>query len=100
MGSTVDNKNEGVVNPFYRTLEMVVEPRLEVADFGGTTSNWFTVAAPMQIVGMEIAYLEGYENPMTITYEPFNRDAICWRIRHVFGVGFMDWRGFQRNAGA
>jgi hypothetical protein len=26
----------------------------------------------------------------------FVRDAIRWKIRHVFGVKFLDWRGCVR----
>ncbi len=95
-GSTEDSKNEGVVNPWYNRLSPIAEPRLD----DNSTDAWYLVADPSQIDTIEVAYLDGYEQPMIDEQETFTSDAITWKVRHVFGAGVMDWRGFYKNDGA
>ncbi len=80
------------VNPFQNKLEVVVDPRISGA--------WYLVADPAEIDGLEYAYLEGAAGPQ-ITHEVgFDVDGVRFRVRLDFGAGFVDWRGWHRNAGA
>lgn len=80
------------VNPFQNKLEVVVDPRISGA--------WYVVADPTEIDGLEYAYLEGAVGPQ-ITHEVgFDVDGVRFRVRLDFGAGFVDWRGWHRNAGA
>ena len=94
-GSTEDSKNEGVINPWYNRLNPIAEPRLD----DDSTDSWYLVADPSQVDTIEVAYLDGYEQPTIDEQETFTRDEITWKCRHVFGCGAMDWRGLFKNDG-
>lgn len=93
------SSNSGVTNVYQDDLDIIVEPRLQSTQMGGTAKNWFLSADPSQIDTIEVAYLEGEENPLLVSYEPFESDGVSWKIRHIFGVGAMDFRGLQKNPG-
>lgn len=80
------------VNPF-SNLVLVVEPRLADDD------AWMIAADPAAIDGLEWAYLEGAEGPQVETKAGFEVDGVQVRVRLDFGAGFVDWRGWYRNAG-
>jgi phage head maturation protease len=80
------------VNPFASKLEVVVDPRISVA--------WYLVADPAEIDGLEYAYLEGNAGPQITSELGFDVDGIRFRVRLDFGAGFVDWRGWAKNAGA
>lgn len=80
------------VNPFMGKLEVVVDPRV--------SSAWFVVADPAEIDGLEYAYLEGAAGPQITSEVGFDVDGVRFRVRLDFGGGFVDWRGWHRNAGA
>jgi len=81
------------VNPFASKLEIIVEPRL-------SGNAWYLVADPSEIDGLEYAYLEGAAGPQVTSEVGFDIDAIRFRVRLDFGAGFVDWRGWHKNAGA
>lgn len=49
---------------------------------------------------IEVAFLNGQEAPFMDSQEAFNFDGMQWKIRHVFGVAAVEWRGAVKNAGA
>jgi hypothetical protein len=79
------------VNPFSGKLTPVVEPRLSSA------SAWYLVDPNVE--GLEYAHLEGEPGPQIETRAGFDVDGVETRIRLDFGCGFIDWRGWYRNAG-
>ncbi len=95
-GSTEDSKNEQVVNPWYGRLNPIAEPRLD----DDSADSWYLVADPNQADTIECAYLDGYEAPVMEEREEFIRDALGWKVKHVFGCGVMDWRTFYKNYGS
>lgn len=97
--SKPESNNSGVVNVYQDDLEPIVEPRLQAQGLGGSNKNWFLAGDSNQIDTIEAGYLEGFETPLTTTYEPFERDAVSWKLRHIFGVGAMDFRGLSKNPG-
>ncbi|WP_290689970.1 MULTISPECIES: prohead protease/major capsid protein fusion protein [unclassified Haematobacter] len=77
------------VNPF-QNLQLLIEPRLTSA------TQWYLLADPAQIDGLEYAYLEGMEGPQIITDRPFFQDGFMWKVKLKFGCGWLDYRGWQR----
>jgi len=87
--------SSGVYNPWANRLTPIAEPRLSEQSI----HTWYLVADPNQIDTIEVAYLDGNEQPYVDEHELFERDAIGFKIRHDFGAGVMDYRGFFRNLG-
>lgn len=76
-------------NPFAR-LSLIVEPRLTSA------TQWYMVADPAQIDGLEYAYLEGAPGPQIETRAGFEVDGVQIKVRLDFGAGWIDHRGWYR----
>jgi len=64
-------------------------------------NNWYLVADPADIPTIEIAFLDGNEEPELFVQDMpnvgsmFNNDTLTYRIRHIYGGAVMDYRGFQ-----
>ncbi|EEW24018.1 prohead protease/major capsid protein fusion protein [Rhodobacter ferrooxidans] len=76
-------------NPF-ANLTLVVEPRLT----SGT--QWYVLADPATIDGLEYAYLEGAPGPQIETRAGFEVDGVQIKVRLDFGCGWIDHRGWYR----
>ncbi|WP_156816859.1 hypothetical protein [Desulfovibrio oxyclinae] len=85
----------GVHNPHGGKLTPIAEPRLDDA----SSKAWYLVGDPNQIDTIEVAFLDGREEPVIAEKEDFDRDALVWKVRHIMGAGVMDHRGFYRNPG-
>jgi len=90
------NYSQGVYNPWANRLTPIAEPRLD----NNSAKAWYLVADPAQIDTIEVAYLDGREEPFTDEEVQFERDAVGYKIRHDFGCGVMDHRGLYKNPGA
>ena len=77
-----------------RALEIVVEPRFTSA------TAYYLAADPASCDGLEYAYLEGEEGVQVETKAGWEVDGVSIKARTDFGCGAVDWRAFQRNAGA
>lgn len=86
--------SSGVYNP-WTSLVPISEPRLD-AD---STKAWYLAADPSQVDVIEMAYLGEADEPYIEQQAAFNRDAVGFKIRHEFGAGIMDYRGFYKNPG-
>jgi hypothetical protein len=81
------------VNPVRGALEPISVPNF--AD----TANWYVLADPGQIEMIELGFLDGREVPELIAQAApdagsvFTNDALAWKVRHVFGGAFLDYRG-------
>lgn len=82
------------VNPFGGALTLVVDPRLDAA----SSTAWYLVGQAAD--GMEYAYLEGERGVQVFTREGFDVDGVEIKARLDFGAGWLDWRGWYKNAGA
>ncbi|MBP0439547.1 prohead protease/major capsid protein fusion protein [Tianweitania sediminis] len=91
-----------------RRLGLISEPRLDngvvhpvtgVAIAGSNTA-WYLAASPGQIDTVELAYLEGNRGVYTESKMAFNTDGIEIKARMEVGAKVIDWRAFQKNAGA
>ncbi|MBB2672764.1 UNVERIFIED_ORG: ATP-dependent protease ClpP protease subunit/phage major head subunit gpT-like protein [Rhizobium esperanzae] len=80
------------VNPFSGKLTLLVEPRLEDA-------AWRLFASPDQAPLLEIAYLNGVQQPKLETREGWNTLGTEFRAILDFGCGITGWRGAYLNEG-
>ncbi|MBX4972345.1 Clp protease ClpP [Rhizobium lentis] len=80
------------VNPFSGKLSLLVEPRLE-------NDAWRLFASPDQAPILEIAYLNGVQQPKLETREGWNTLGTEFRAILDFGCGVTGWRGAYLNEG-
>lgn len=94
--STADigQANPAVVNPFHGSLEIVVDAALT------DPKAWYLMASPSVIDTMEVAFLDGVQNPVIEQQQGWNVDGIEYKVRLDFGVKVWDYRGIYKNAGA
>ncbi len=81
-------------NVFAGKLSLLVEPRFTSA------TAWYLAADPASCPGLEYAYLAGFEGPVIETRAGFEIDGLEMKVRLDYGAGFLDHRGWYRNAGA
>lgn len=84
------------VNVFARSMELIVEARLD----GVANNPFYTFADPIAVPTLEYAYLSGNEGPTTTTEWGFDSDGMKLKVVHDFGAGFVDFRGTVKGAGA
>jgi hypothetical protein len=86
---------EQVVPPQFRSLEVVVDPRIK-------DLSWYLAASPTQVDTIEYAYLEGAPQggPSLETRTGWDVDGIEFKAREDFGAAAIDWRGLVKNLGA
>jgi phage major head subunit gpT-like protein len=87
---------QGNINPFAGRLQLIVEPRLDAA----SQTAHFLAADTAQLDILELARLADEQGPVIETQDGFDVDGMKVKIRHVFGVKAIDYRGLQRNPGA
>ncbi|WP_137154840.1 prohead protease/major capsid protein fusion protein [Rhizobium sp. FKL33] len=80
-------------NPFSGRLALVVEPRLT------DPKAWYLAADPSSVNGLEFGHLAGSQGPEFEERYGFDRDGLEIKIRLDFGCGFVDHRGWYKNAG-
>jgi hypothetical protein len=90
-----DNKSAGVHNPWAGKLTPIADPHLDAA----SASAWYLLAHPNQAAVIEVAWLEGEEQPYVEEMVDFNSDALVVKVRHDFGAGTIDHIGGYKNAG-
>ena len=78
------------VNPLAGRLQVIAEPRLADPD----TS--YLVAPPTVMDGAVRVSLAGAPGPQTESRWGFEVDAVQFKIRLDFGLGFLDWRSWTR----
>lgn len=74
-------------------LALVVEPRL-------ASTAVYLAADSAQIDTCELGLLEENFSGPTITEdtsEAFKRDVFSWKVKHVIGAKFLDWRGIVKQ---
>lgn len=84
----------GNVNPFAGRLRVLSEPRLDAA----SATAWHLFADASKITMAEMALLDG-RGPEIFVREGFDVDGMEIKLRHVFGMKIVDFRGYYKNAG-
>ncbi|AMM83989.1 hypothetical protein [Martelella sp. AD-3] len=82
--------NMAEINPLAGKLVVVSEPRLSNAK-----RSWL-VAEPAKMDGATRVLLRGNEAPFTDSRQNFDTDAIDFKIRQDFGLGWLEWRSWTR----
>lgn len=82
----------GNVNPFAGRLQQIVEPRLDA----NSDTEWYMFADTSMIDMGEMARLDG-RGPEISVREGFEVDGMETKIRYVFGMRILDYRGFFKN---
>ncbi|MEM7047832.1 MAG: phage major capsid protein [Pseudomonadota bacterium] len=67
--------------------------------FWDDADAWFLVASPKEIPCLEVGFLDGKQEPeILVQNDPrsgslFTNDKITYKLRHIYGVGLVDYRG-------
>jgi hypothetical protein len=85
----------GVIPQYFKTLTVVVDPRI-------TDAAWYLAASPSQIDTIEYAYLEGAPEggPTLDSQVSWDIDGIEYKAREDFGAAAIDWRGLVKTQSA
>lgn len=83
----VPNRSRGMFR------DIVDSPRIE-------GSEWYAFADPNTEAVIEVAFLEGQQNPIITQQEVFRTSCLEWKVEHHYGVGAVGWRGAYKNPGA
>lgn len=89
------NFSSGVHNPWANKLQPVSDPRLDAASL----TAWYLFADPNIYPVIEVAYLEGEQQPFIDDEIDFDSDALKIKVRHDFGAGVVDHVGGYKNPG-
>ena len=89
----VPGSNNNDVNPLAGQIVPIVVPNF--AD----VNNWYLLASPAQVECLEVGFLNGREEPELMVQDNptdgsvFTNDAITFKVRHIYGAGWLDYRG-------
>lgn len=81
------------INPIAGRVVPVFVPNLTDA------TDWYLMAAPAQIECLEMGFLNGREEPEILVQDSptdgsvFTNDSITFKVRHIYGGGWLDYRG-------
>lgn len=76
-----------------------------VIDYWTDANDWFIVADPASIPTIEVGFFNNRQDPeLFVQDDPrvgavFTADKITWKIRHIWGLAVLDYRGFYRAQG-
>ncbi len=65
-----------------------------------TGTRRYLFADPSVVPTIEVAFLEGEQNPFMEMMNGWRIDGVEWKVRHDFGIAAVDFRGAVTNAGA
>jgi len=86
----------GTFNPHAGKLTPIAEPRLDDV----STEAWYLFASPNRAPVIEVAFLEGEEQPYIEERVNFDSDALELKVRHDFGAGLVGSKGAFMNPGS
>lgn len=84
--------NSGIANPVNGLGELVVESRLDAS----SESSWY-MAAQQGSDTIEVAYLDGVDQPYLEQQEGWTVDGVSFKARIDAGVAPLDYRGLFRG---
>ena len=64
-----------------------------------STFEWYMAAGSAAVDTIEVAYLGGNKEPVFDYREGFDVDGTEIKVRHVFGMKAIDWRGLVKSTG-
>ena len=96
LNATITPQDVDNVNVFQNAMNLIVEPRIDLATNGQTSQYYFS----NMITAIEYAFLAGNEGLFTEVVESTDIDGTTILARHDFGAGFEDYRGTAQATGA
>ena len=81
----------------HRGLTVIEVPTFTDAD------DWYLIADPKTVPTIEVGFYQGREEPELLVQDQpavgsvFTADKVTWKIRHIWGLTVLDYRGFQRG---
>lgn len=104
-GGTAKTINDALYDP--DTANKLQKPNLakgifnNIVDTARITGNeYYAFADPMEEPVLEVAFLDGVQEPFLEQKEEFHVDGMAWKVRLDYGVGAIGWRGAVKNPGA
>lgn len=89
--------NKGhATNPVAGMAEVVVDGRLDEA----SATAWYLAASPAMHDTIEVAYLDGVQEPFIEQRDAWSTDGAELKVRIDAGVAPLGFRGLYKNAGA
>jgi len=89
------DSNAGIDNPIRGFAKVIGEPRLDAA-----SATAYYQAAKQGSDTVEVAYLDGIEQPYFESQEGFTSDGMATKVRIDAGVSALDARGLNKSTGA
>lgn len=96
--AVVAAENGTTPNP-WRGMRIIEVPSFTDAD------DWYLIADPSTIPTIEVGFYQGRQDPELLVQDQpnvgavFTADKFTWKIRHIWGLAVLDYRGFQRGQG-
>lgn len=96
--STVDpTSGKGhAMNPVANMAELIADARLDTA----SATAWYLAADPQAFDTIEVAYLDGVQEPYIEEQTAWTSDGVEIKVRMDAGVAPLDFRTLYKNAGA
>ncbi len=85
----------GTTNIRRNTFEVVADPRLDAA----SSQIWYGAADPNLYDTIEVAFLDGVQEPYLEAKDAWTIDGVEWKVRIDCVAIPLDWRTMQRNNG-
>lgn len=96
IGNTNAKGGARTPNIYKGTFEVVSDGRLD-AD---SAAKWYASANPNVFDTIEVAFVQGRQEPYLESRNGWSVDGIEYKVRHEFAAGPLDFRGLGYNAGA
>jgi hypothetical protein len=104
LGSTVRVLNQSTYDPSVsnkfqipNAVNGMLADVVDTPQLAGT--RWYLFANPSQAPTIEVAFLDGVQEPFLDTMEGWTVDGTEWKVRLDYGVAAVDYRGAMTNAG-
>ena len=82
-------------NVWRARLTPVYDARIDADD----SAKWYLTTTPTAFDTVEVAYLNGQQQPRIEREEGFTVDGVIMKVAHDVGVSPLDWRGMYHNDG-
>jgi hypothetical protein len=104
-GATARVINDALYDP--DTANKLQRPNLAKGIFNNiidtariTGNEYYAFAAPEEEPTIEVAFLDGVQEPYMEQEQAFEQDGMKWKVRLDYGVAAIGWRGAVKNPGA
>ncbi len=93
------NRNTNNDKTFVQEMTLAIVPVWYWTD----TNDWALAADPMEVPGIEVAFLDGREEPELFVQDNpnvgslFSNDKITYKIRFIFGGTVVEFRGWDKS---